>query len=73
MSVQADKRPILVAHEIAKSYSRGAETVRALAGVSFSLAAGEFVLLRGASGSPSGRAGLHCCPCYLGAEDPSPL
>jgi ABC-type lipoprotein export system ATPase subunit len=43
--------PVVVAEGLTKSYRRGAETVRALDGVSFELAAGEFAAVVGPSGA----------------------
>ncbi len=43
--------PLVVADDLAKIYRRGAETVRALNGVSFELAAGEFAAVVGPSGA----------------------
>lgn len=59
--------PVVTAREISKSYRRGNETVRALANVSFSLEAGEFVLLCGESGSGKSTL-LNLCGC-LDAPD----
>jgi putative ABC transport system ATP-binding protein len=44
-------QPVLVATNLAKTFRMGTQDVRALAGVSLSVAAGEFVAVMGASGS----------------------
>lgn len=43
--------PILVAEEVSKQYSRGAQRIQVLSGVSLSVAPGEFVVVAGSSGS----------------------
>src|SRR5437867_2309603 len=43
--------PVVAAEGLTKIYHRGAETVRALDGVSFELAAGEFAAVVGPSGA----------------------
>jgi putative ABC transport system ATP-binding protein len=44
-------QPLIRAHNVAKHYQMGDQTVRALDGVSLDIAAGEFVAIMGASGS----------------------
>jgi putative ABC transport system ATP-binding protein len=43
--------PVIIAQNLSRSYPRGRETVRALDGVSFEIARGEFVAITGPSGA----------------------
>jgi putative ABC transport system ATP-binding protein len=49
--MKADVPPLISLRDVTKSYRRGAQTVPVLAGISFDIAAGEFLALMGPSGS----------------------
>ncbi|WP_051335618.1 ABC transporter ATP-binding protein [Methylocapsa acidiphila] len=48
---QSERRPVIACSALTKTYDLGVEKVRALRGVTFSIARGEFVAIMGASGS----------------------
>jgi putative ABC transport system ATP-binding protein len=49
--MSADTAPLISLRNVTKSYRRGAQKVAVLAGISFDIAAGEFLALMGPSGS----------------------
>lgn len=51
LSARGDAPPVITCANLTKTYDLGAEKVRALRGVTFSIARGEFVAVMGASGS----------------------
>lgn len=51
MSAPAPSTPLIAFRDVARSYGAGEAEVKALAGVSFQIGAGEFVAIMGPSGS----------------------